>query len=344
MKALFSIFTINLIAVMLCVVCTSNNAYAENKGILKKLNIAKKHFKKKECKKMIEVLNQSIADLSSMWLKKMAYCFKKTNNLKQGQNIYIQILHKNPNDYFSHFALAKLYQKENLQKKDKAPIAKLVSKHFRLAVKKKKTFVAAYYYLFKILRKEKNYYEIQALSEALLKSVKNNKKALVNLCFSYFKQDYVYESVIWCKQAIKHNKKTPIAENFVYLSISLNKQREKSGDKLILYAEKKFPKSLIIAETLANKYYKYKKYSLSSKYYKKIIELKSKDFNSLKNAIWNFFETKKYDLALKAVKQLCSINKQDAVHVVRTAINKLETSNQKQWLSPYKLSLAKDCY
>lgn len=311
---------------------------------LKKLKLAQKYFKTKKCSKMITLLNAHTNSLDTIWLKKMAYCFKKTKNLKQQQNIYTQLLTKNPNDYFSHFSLARLYQKENLQKTPEAVLTNLAIKHFRLAVKIKKTFIPAYNSLFNIFDKHKNYYEVQALAESLLKVKPNNKQALIRLCFSYFKQDYIEETIQWCKAAIKYNVKTPLADNFVYLSISLNKRQKSSGEKLLLSTGEKFPKSLLVMETLANKYYAEKKYVLSSKYYKRMLKLKSKNFNSLQQAIWSFFEIKKYKLSLSAVKQLCLINKQEAVHIIRTAVSKLEKAKEKKWISPYKISLATDCH
>lgn len=344
MKALFSLFTINLTILSLCLHCISYKAQAKKNITSKKIDLAQKYFKKKQCSKMIALLNDHTSSLNSVWLKKMAYCFKKTHNLTQEQNIYTQLLANKPEDYFSHFTLARLYQKESLQKTPQPLLTNLATKHFRLTIKIKKAFIPAYNALFKIFKKQKNYYEIQVLAENLLKVKKNNKQALINLCFSYFKQDYIEETIALCKKAIKNTKKTPLADNFVYLSLSLHKQKKGSGEKLLLYAEKKFSKSLLVAETLANKYYKEKKYTLSSKYYKKVVALKSKDFHTLENATWSFFKIKKYELSLRALKQLCSVNKQEGVHIARTAISKLEKNQQKKWLSPYKLSLATDCH
>ncbi|MBE8163446.1 MAG: hypothetical protein HAW63_05620 [Bdellovibrionaceae bacterium] len=344
MKALFSIFNINLVIILFLLLNLPYKAEANKALTAKKTSLAKKYFKQKQCAKVIAVLNNHINQLDSIWLKKMAYCFKRTNNLQQEKNIYKHLVGKNPKDYFSHFALARLYQKENVKKASQSELTNLAIKHLRLSIKIKATFLPPYNALSKILKKQNNYYDLQNLSENFLKMSKNNKKALANLCLSYFKQDYIEESIIWCKKAIKYNKTSPLPALFVYLSINLEKKKQGSGEKLLFYTGRKFPKSLLVAETLANKYYKENNHNLSSRYYAKVIRFKSKNLNTLEQAIWSFFAVKKYNLGLVALKQLCSLNKREGVHIAKTAISKLETSQEKKWLSPYKVSLAKNCY
>lgn len=336
------------------VICLSNNNKDTNTAIavapakpavdIKKIALATKYFSKKKCLKMTKLLQKDLEDLNLVWLKKMAYCFKKIKNLKQEKIVYSQILNKNSKDYLSHFKLAELYQTKGLDTNTPSPNNPLATKHFKLAIQSKQNFVPAYLALFNIFKVQKNYYDIQVFAETLLKIKPNNKIALNQLCFSYFKQNYIKETIKMCQQAIKYNVKNPLADNLVYLAVSLNKKDKNSGKQLLLKTEKTFSTSLLATEQLANYFYQEKNYLLSSQYYKKVLNLKSKNFSSLTQAVWSFFKNNNYQLSLTSLKQLCLINKQHAVHLMRTVISKLEGKNQKKWIQPYKLSLAKDCY
>ena len=293
------------------------------------LSAAKTALKNKDYSKVIDLLSPEVENLDREGLFALAKAYSSQKKSAAAIKAYTAALALNSKDVEAKTLIgAELF----VSGKEKESVNML-----KEALEINPKFVPAFKVLIRVYEKRKNKYELRLLYQDLVDKVGEKAEYITKLC-ELSTADGLYDlSKKYCARGIELSPEEP--SNYVHLGTTLKETGNiKEAESNLKKAADDFQKSVLSLMTYAKFLDDQKNYILSYTYYKKAVEVASKDTAPLLGLANATLEIQKYQESLEAYLKACKMDKASIANF-RRSTNVLRTMKLETWLRKFESAL-----